>query len=264
MKLQTSSYRKAILASLLVILLGIWCGIGGGLAPRASHASTLGGPLYTWGGNDAEQLGNGINNLENFNPGLANLPVGVTPTVIETSGAAEYSMAIGSDGKLYAWGYGGEGELGNGSVADSYIPAVVNLPVGGIPTKLAAGESHTMAILTPPTVTINNIAQAEGNSGTTNFTFTVTLSYTTNSTVSVNYTTANGTATAPSDYTASIGTIFFAPGTTTQTITIPVVGDTTAEANETFTVNLNMSGFNWATLANSQGTGAILNDDGNQ
>ena len=56
--------------------------------------------------------------------------------------------------------------------------------------------------------------------------------------VTVGYTTANGTATAGTDYTASSGTLTFAPGVTTQTIAVKVTGDTAVEPDETFTVTL--------------------------
>ena len=75
----------------------------------------------------------------------------------------------------------------------------------------------------------------------------------------MNYSTANGTATAGSDYSALTGTITFAAGETTKTITIPVTGDTAVEANETFTVTLaSPSG---ATIADGSATGTIVNND---
>jgi hypothetical protein len=86
--------------------------------------------------------------------------------------------------------------------------------------------------------------------------FTVTLSSAPTSAVTVAYTTSNGTATAGSDYTASTGTITFAPGETSKTIAIIVLGDTTAESSETFTVTLsNASG---ATLTDALGLGTIV------
>jgi len=66
----------------------------------------------------------------------------------------------------------------------------------------------------------------------------VTLSAASASTVTVNYATANGTATAGSDYQTSSGTVTFTPGQTAQTVLVPVNGDTTVELNETFVVNL--------------------------
>ena len=110
-----------------------------------------------------------------------------------------------------------------------------------------------------PTVSINNVTQAEGNSGTTPFTFTVSLSAASAQTVTVNFATANGTATAGSDYTAANGTLTFTPGTTSQSVTVNVTGDTTCEPDETFTVNL--SGATNATIGTASGTGTITNDD---
>ena len=110
-----------------------------------------------------------------------------------------------------------------------------------------------------PTLTINDVSATEGNSGTANAAFTVTLSAASGQTVTVNYATADGTATAPGDYTTTSGTVTFAPGQTTQTITVPVVGDALNEANETFFVNL--SGAVNATIVDNQGLGTITNDD---
>lgn len=112
-----------------------------------------------------------------------------------------------------------------------------------------------------PSLTVGDVSVTEGNSGTTPASFTVSLSAVSGQTVTVNYTTAAGTATAGSDYTSTSGTLTFAPGQTSATVTIPVIGDTFREANETFTLNLS-SPVN-ATLARSQATGTILDDDPN-
>jgi len=77
--------------------------------------------------------------------------------------------------------------------------------------------------------------------------------------VTVNYATADGTATAGSDYTAKSGSVTFTAGATSRTITVSILGDRTPEPNETFFVNLS-SPVN-TTIANGQGVGTILNDD---
>lgn len=110
------------------------------------------------------------------------------------------------------------------------------------------------------TLRINDVTRAEGNSGTTPFAFTVTLSPASTGTVTVHYTTANGTATVPSDYTTTNGTLTFAPGQTSKTVTVNVVGNTVVEPNETFFVNLRAP--SGATIADGQGLGTILNDEG--
>ncbi|MEP7341593.1 MAG: choice-of-anchor Q domain-containing protein [Acidobacteriota bacterium] len=111
----------------------------------------------------------------------------------------------------------------------------------------------------PPTLAINDVSKNEGNSGTTAFDFTVTLSPASAQTVTVAYISGGGTATAGSDYVPVEGLLTFAPGQTTRTITVQVNGDTTVEPDETFFVNLR-SPTN-ATIADEQGHGTIVNDD---
>ena len=77
--------------------------------------------------------------------------------------------------------------------------------------------------------------------------------------VRVNYATANGTASAGSDYVATSGTLVFAPGQTTGPITVLVIGDTRDEADETFLVNL--SDASGALVADSQGAATIIDND---
>ena len=111
----------------------------------------------------------------------------------------------------------------------------------------------------PPTASIGNVSMNEGTSGTTTARFTVTLSAAASGPVTVNYATANGTATAGSDYTAKSGTLTFAAGEISKTIDVLVTGDAAVEANETFVVNLTAA--SGATLAMGQATGTIVNDD---
>ncbi len=112
-----------------------------------------------------------------------------------------------------------------------------------------------------PSLSINDVTQNEGNSGTSTASFTVTLSPASNQTVTVNYATADGTATAPSDYTAIPSTqLTFLAGETVKTVNVTVNGDTTVEPDETFFVNL--SGASNANVSKSQGVGTITNDDG--
>ena len=110
-----------------------------------------------------------------------------------------------------------------------------------------------------PNMAINDVTVTEGNSGTTNAVFTVSLNTASGQTVSVNYATADGTAVQPADYTNSSGTVTFTPGQTSQTLTVPVIGETVPEANENFFVNL--TGAVNATITDNQGQGTITNDD---
>ncbi|HEV7377640.1 MAG TPA: Calx-beta domain-containing protein [Pyrinomonadaceae bacterium] len=156
---------------------------------------------------------------------------------------------------------------GNGNETVKSQSAVDASPLAG-PVDPYTGASYKVvgnlncsngSTPTTPTLSINDVAVTEGNAGTTNATFTVTLSAASASAVTVKYDTANGTATAGSDYQAATGTLTFAPGDTSKTITVAVNGDTTAEADETFAVNL--SNPTNATIADGQGIGTIQNDD---
>jgi hypothetical protein len=106
---------------------------------------------------------------------------------------------------------------------------------------------------------ISDVNLVEGDNGSVNAVFTVTLSEPATGTVTVNYATADGTAQAKNDYVAAAGTLTFAPGETSKTITVAVKGDNKAEATETFFVNL--SGAVNADVGDGQGLGTILNDD---
>jgi hypothetical protein len=110
----------------------------------------------------------------------------------------------------------------------------------------------------PPSISINDINQVEGNS-TSTFTFTVTLSAISGLPATVNYTTADGTAVAGSDYQSASGALTFDPGQTSKQIMVAVNGDTQNEADETFVVNL-ASPTN-STIGDAQGVGTIVNDD---
>ncbi|UZO75392.1 hypothetical protein M8120_21610 [Microcystis aeruginosa str. Chao 1910] len=112
---------------------------------------------------------------------------------------------------------------------------------------------------------ISDVTITEGNSGTTNAVFTVTLSNAVDTAVTVNYATANGTATTTdNDYTAIAATpLTFNAGETSKTITVAVNGDTKVESNETFFVNLSnlqTNGRN-VTITDNQGQGTITDDD---
>ena len=78
----------------------------------------------------------------------------------------------------------------------------------------------------------------EGNSGTKNLTFVVRLSAASGRQVTVNYATADDTATAGSDYTAKSGTLTFLAGWTSQNVTVVISGDEAVEADEQFWLNL--------------------------
>ena len=110
-------------------------------------------------------------------------------------------------------------------------------------------------------ITINDVSMSEGNSGTTSFVFTVTLSAPSPNNISVDFATADGTATvADNDYAQVSSTLSFPYGTQTGTVTVAVTGDTNLEPDENFFVNLsNATG--GAIIIDNQGMGTIVNDD---
>src|SRR5262249_20970625 len=92
------------------------------------------------------------------------------------------------------------------------------------------------------TLSINDVTVVEGNSGTVDAVFTITLSTPSSSTGGGGGGTASGTATSGTDYyPVGGGGPSFAPGETTKTVAVPVIGDTVAEPDETFFLNLTSS-----------------------
>ncbi|MDZ7953731.1 Calx-beta domain-containing protein [Nostoc sp. DedQUE09] len=132
-------------------------------------------------------------------------------------------------------------------------------------TNAAIADSLGVATISnddnQPTISISDVSVSEGNIGTTtNANFTITLSNPSYQQVTVNYNTSDGTAqVSDSDYNSDSGTIIFAPGETSKTLSIGVIGDNQSEANETFSVNL--SGETNATIADSLGIATIIDDD---
>src|SRR2546423_2909767 len=107
---------------------------------------------------------------------------------------------------------------------------------------------------------ISDVSKKESNSGIKGFTFNVTLNHPPLSTVTVDYATADGTASSGSDYVAQSGTLTFPKGATLRTVVVFVKGDRAPEADETLFVNLSNPSSN-AVVADAQGRGTILNDD---
>lgn len=145
------------------------------------------------------------------------------------------------------------------------LTACAALCLGGHSVAFAgnfgSGSGSTGAIgnVTLPTISISNATVTEGDLGTITATFTVNLSTTSSDTVTVEYASANNTATAGSDYTAVSGTLTFAPGQTVQTVGVNVLGDTLFEGNESFFLSLS-NAVN-GTISINQGVGTISDDD---
>ena len=138
---------------------------------------------------------------------------------------------------------------------------VVNL---SSPTNatIADGQGQGTVVDDEPRISIGDVTKAEGKKNqTTTFTFTVTLSAAYDQAVTMSYRTVDGTAkTSDKDYVATTGTLTFAPGETTKTITIEVKGDSKREANEYFYLDLFGNSIN-SLFTKGRGIGTILNDD---
>ncbi|MEN1728199.1 MAG: Calx-beta domain-containing protein, partial [Pseudomonadota bacterium] len=126
---------------------------------------------------------------------------------------------------------------------------------------ITISDTGTLTILNDDDVLIqiNDVSQNETNAGTATLTFTVTLSQAPSNTVTVDYATADGTATGGVDYTSSSGTLTFLAGQDTQAIDINISGDLSVELDETFSISLSapVNGI----INDGTGLGTIINDD---
>ena len=161
------------------------------------------------------------------------------------------------------------GTLTNG---ESVLLTVVVLPAeAGLITNVAfAARQETevyrannvvtnVVAALPQAITVNDVAVVEGQGGTTNALFQVSLAAFSSQTVRVGYATRDGSATAGSDYTAVSGTLVFPPGITNLPVTVTVFGDVFSEPDETFFLDLS-NAVN-APLSQTNATATILNDD---
>ena len=154
------------------------------------------------------------------------------------------------------------GKIGMGQASNAQI-VDFNLPIAGGGTVAGASGATDGVIGSEggvlPALSIADLSVAEGNGDHAHFMFVVTLDKAATGPVTVAYSTANGTATAGSDYAATNGTLTFAAGETSKTVHVDISGDTVFEGNETFGVTLsNASG---ATIADATAVGTIVNDD---
>ena len=108
-----------------------------------SFAINSEGELYAWGANDSGQLGDATFTGRSA-PVRAQSPIGVT--FVQISAGARHSIALGSDGNVYAWGSNQLGQLGNGTYSFSAVPALVSVPDGITFTQVDASESLSAAI----------------------------------------------------------------------------------------------------------------------
>jgi hypothetical protein len=186
--------------------------------------------------------------------------------VLRGTAKADKLLGRGGNDKLY--GLAGADALNGGPGNDLLVGGPggdilrcgpgLDIAMADAQDKLAA-DCETVKGLPKPDLSVADVSSAEGNSGMTTVQFPVQLAKASPLKATVAFTTRDGTASAGADYAAASGTVVFQPGETSKTISIGIVGDTVAEADETFAVALS-SPVN-ATLARATATGTIANED---
>ncbi len=232
------------------------------------------GPGYE--GSDSESWG-----IDNFEVILNGIPIITTAISNDTLlGSAGNDTVNGADGDDVLNGGAGDDVLDGRNGSDSIIGGSGgDSIVGGSGNDTVRGQAGNDTILGgggadqlfgdagndqisggEPQVSVDDVIVTEGNGGLNNAVFTLTLSFASQLPVTVTVNTSDGTATQGSDYTAAVNVpVTFAPGVTTQTISIPINTDVVIEPDETFFVNLS-NGIN-VTIFDGLGQGTILDDD---
>jgi len=174
-----------------------------------------------------------------------------TVTGIQGTVAGHGQFLYNTTTRSVMWDADGSGAVAGIALATLQTGAVVdagNFAISGATSDPGVGD-----------ISIGDVTIAEGNSGTKTATFTVSRTGT--AAFAVDFATADGTAAAGSDYEATAGTLSFAAGQATQTVSVTINGDTSVEPNETFFLNLT-NATNGGTILDGQGLGTITNDDG--
>ncbi len=221
--------------------------------------------------------GRGVGTIVNDDvaPDTAPDPYAFTPVVDAAIGSVQTSNAITVSGINAASPIsvvGGSYSINDGAFVTTSGTVTVGQTVQLRQTASGSPGTTTSAVLSIGGVSasydvstalaglsIADTSVVEGNGGTRNLSFVVTLSPVAPTPVTVAYTTVNGTAIAASDYLATSGTLTFPAGSGSQSIDVVVLGDTEFEPDETLLVKL--SGASNATLGRAQATGTIVNDE---
>lgn len=176
-------------------------------------------------------------------------------SVILTNGTTSVTIPVGTVGAtvVFANGAGAGDDDARTLVFDTTQGAIFlgNQDVGFQSEQVDAGNQPPA----PLTVAVDNISVTEGDSGSKLATFTLTLSEVPTEAVTVSYGTAPGSATPNDDYIPQSGTVTFAAGQQTATVSVSVLGDVIDEANETFTLTVNLNG------QTTVGTATIIDND---
>ena len=186
------------------------------------------GTVWSWGGNFDGALGQQVFAEFRSSPGRVLWITNITALAV----GEDFSLVLRSDGKVFSWGNGRSGRLGDGGdVSRSYPWEVSAAPPPPLPATI---EFRDAGILVDEN---NSNARVElkrtGDLGV------VSVYYSTSDAGSLsNCSTVNGKASSRCDYLSSFGKITFSSGQDSKTIVIPIINDAYAEGSETFTVSL--------------------------
>ncbi len=139
----------------------------------SAYALADDGKVYSWGYNSYGQLGNGNTNNSNTPVAVSTSGVlsGKTLTAIASCSTGYHCLAMDSDGKLYAWGWGTVGQLGNGATANSNVPVQVQMTgalAGKTVTNISVGGNFSAATAGGQAFTWGGNASGQlGNNSTT-------------------------------------------------------------------------------------------------
>ena len=184
-----------------------------------------------------------------------------SPTSAERIQTVTWTATASGGTGTYTFNWTGDATGTPQSVSASYTTSGTKTGTVAVTSNgQSTSVSCSVNVLDPLSISINDVTVAEGDSGTTNATFTVSLSRTSNVAVTLNFTTQDGTATAGSDYNSTSGTLTIPAGSTSGTITVQVIGDTDVESDKTFKVKLSNPSTH-STITDDEGVGTIQNDD---
>jgi hypothetical protein len=171
--------------------------------------------------------------------------------------ATDSILVNSEDGTLYRWNLSTNTFTQSIHLAaptgEAYTPTVI----GGDGTVYAINNATLWAVGDLPQISIADTSVNQSTTANVNATFTVTLAQPDSSSVTVDYTTVDGTALAGQDYVATTGSVDFAPGQTTQTFTVAILPTTIYAPSKTFGITL--SSPTNANLQNDSAVGTIVN-----